>query len=194
MLLKSKLPIKLDPEIAGTAEAPKVVFSELPLLLEDDGVAVILNRYNPDVCDIEIYDKTGKLAHRHHLDCELMNFEKMSNIGTINRHELFYLMPHSNEWGILNVRTFKERRGKFEFVCQRPFHSKVMFFPESKMICIYETGDFEVKTGKVTFIPYPSDPPGSDKEPWSLPIEDVTNNIFTQLNPKNRMAVYVNKV
>lgn len=62
------------------------------------------------------------------------------------------------------------------------------------MICIYETGDFEVKTGRLTFIPYPSDPPGADKKPWVVPIEDATNNIFTPLNHRNRLAVYVNKV
>jgi|JI6StandDraft_1071083.scaffolds.fasta_scaffold04436_14 hypothetical protein len=123
-----------------------------------------------------------------------MNFEKLANVGTINRHEIFYLLPSSNEWGILNVKTFTERRGKFEFVCPRAFHSKVIFFPESKMICIYETGDFELKTGRLTFMSYPSDPPGSDKTPWVIPIDDVTNNIFTPLNNSNRLAVYVNKI
>jgi hypothetical protein len=48
MLLKSKVAIELDPTIVGTAAAPQTVFSELPLLLDDDGVAVILNRFNPD--------------------------------------------------------------------------------------------------------------------------------------------------
>lgn len=194
MLLKSKLEIKLDPEIVGTADAPNVTFVELPLLLEDDKVAVVLNKFNPDHSYIEIYDKHHKLEHRHRIDGELMNFEKLANIGTINRHELFYLMPKSGEWGILNIHDFKERRGKFNFACDRAFHSKVLFFPESRMICIYETGDFDVKKGKVTFMPYPSDPPGSDKEPWSFPIEDVTNAIFTPLNHRNRVAVYVNKV
>lgn len=70
-------------------------------------MAVILNRFNPDVSDIEIYNKDRKLMYRHHLSGELMNFEKIANVGTINRHEIFYLLPSSNEWGILNVNDFK---------------------------------------------------------------------------------------
>jgi len=71
MLLKNTVPIRLDPEIVGTPESPKLVLAELPLLLENDGVAVILTRLSPDVgdaSDIEIYDKEGKLRHRHHVE------------------------------------------------------------------------------------------------------------------------------
>jgi hypothetical protein len=92
-----------------------------------------------------------------------MNFQKTANIGTINRHELFYLIPAKNQWGILNIRNFNERRGEFVFNCPRVLRSQIIFFPESKMISIYETGDIDTKTGRVTFMPYPSDPPGSDR-------------------------------
>jgi hypothetical protein len=75
--------------------------------------------------------------------------------GTINRYELFYLLPSFGQWAIIDVRTFQERRGEFAYVCPRPFRSRVKFFPESKMILIIEVGDSTVKAGRFTFMPYP---------------------------------------
>jgi hypothetical protein len=103
-------------------------------------------------------------------------------------------MPSSNQWGILNIRDFKERRGKFDFVSPRMFRSRVLFFPESKMICIWEIGDFQDKLGRFTFFPYPSDPPGSDRQPWQVKIDDIFNNVVMPLNLRNRIAVYQGKV
>ena len=153
MLLKNHVAVELNPQ-------PR--YMENALLLEDDRVAVISSRLVPEEAEIFIYDSKGKLLHTHRLTTEVF----YQGCGTINRHELFYLLPGSNQWGILNIRDFKERRGSFEFVCPRPFRSRVTFFPESKMICIWEIGDFQEKAGRLTFLPYPSDPPGNDREPW----------------------------
>jgi hypothetical protein len=100
-----------------------------------------------------------------------------------------------NQWAILDVLTFKERHGEFIFKCQRPFRSKVVFFPESGMILINEIGDFNIKKGRFTFMPYPSLPPGNNEERfWQIDIEDIFNNLTIPLNFRNRVAVYLNKV
>ena len=46
----------------------------------------------------------------------------------------------------------------------------------------------------MTFMPYPSDPPGSDKQAWTVNLENVRNDIFLPLNLRNKMVVYKNKV
>lgn len=180
MLLKNGVSVELNPQ-------PR--YLENALLLDDDRVAVISSKLNPEEAEIFIY-KDNKLIHTHRLNVEVF----YQGCGTINRHELFYLLPGSNQWGILNVKDFTERRGKFEFLCPRPFRSRVHFFPESKMICIWEMGDFQEKAGRLTFLPYPSEPPGSDREPWQVKIDDIFNHVVMPLNLRNRLALYAGKV
>jgi hypothetical protein len=181
MLLKNGVNIELNPQ-------PR--YLENALLLEDDRVAVISSKLSPEEAEIFIYDGKSKLLHTHRLTTEVF----YQGCGTINRHELFYLLPGSGQWGILNIRDFTERRGSFSFMCPRPFRSRVTFFPESKTICIWEIGDFNEKGGRLTFLPYPSEPAGSDSPPWSVNVDDIFNHVVMPLNLRSRLALYAGKV
>jgi hypothetical protein len=104
-------------------------------------------------------------------------------------------MPQINEWGILDTTTFQERRGKFEFRVPRAFRSRLVFFPESMQICIYETGDFNQKEGKLTFMSYPQSHPASPPiELWQILIENTFNYTIVPLNRSNRLVIYHAKV
>jgi len=63
------------------------------------------------------------------------------------------------------------------------------------MILIYELGDFGVKKGRFTFMPYPDRQPRvNDSRFWQLDIEDIFNCLVTPLNFRNRVAMYLGKV
>lgn len=181
MLLKNFVQVDLNPQ-------PR--YLENAILMEDDRVAVITSKLNPEEAEIFIYGKENKLLYTHRITTEVF----YQACGTINRHELFYLLPGCGQWGILNIRDFTERRGKFDFICPRPFRSRVHFFPESKTICIWEIGDFQDKPGRLTFLPYPSEPPGNDREPWQIKVDDIFNHVVLPLNLRNRIALYAGKV
>lgn len=86
------------------------------------------------------------------------------NYNTINRTEVFGLIPTLGDWVILDVKSFKVTRGKFPFRSSSAFRSRVHFFPESKMMCIWEIGDFNDKGGRLSFLPYPP-PEGVEAKP-----------------------------
>jgi hypothetical protein len=158
--------------------------------MEEDRVAVITSKIATEVCDIYVYNKEGKVEHHLTFDGEVYQ----QAVGTINRYELFYLCSKTNEWAILNIRDGKERRGKFEFLKQVPFRNRVHFFPESKVICIWEMGDFQDKAGRLTFMAYPSEVGAVAYEPWVLPIPEIWNHTIQPFNLKNRLGIYHGKV
>ena len=151
---------------------------------------MVSSKINPQICDIYIYEKDGKMIHTISFDCEVMQ----QAVGTINRYELFYLITGKNEWAILNIRDFTVRTGKFEFLNPNPFRSRVHFFPESQSICIWEMGDFQDKAGRLTFMAYPSDPTKVDEERWVVPIAEIWNHCIQPLNLKNRLTIYHGKI
>jgi hypothetical protein len=158
--------------------------------MDDDRLVMITSKIATEVGEIFIYDKTGKLLHTHVLPCEAYQ----PAIGTINRYELFYLLTTTNEWGILNIKDFTERRGKFEFLKPAPFRSRVHFFPESKIICIWEMGDFQEKSGRLTFMPYPSEVGAANYENWVVQVAEIWNHSIQPLNLRNRLVIYHGKV
>lgn len=134
--------VKLDPQ-------PR--YLETAMLMSDRRVVVISSRLSPEVADIFIYAGDSKLLYTHHLTTEVF----YQGCGSIDNREIFYLLPSLNQWGVLDVITFEERRGEFAFVCPRFFRSRVVFFPASESICIWEIGDFNEKGGRLTFMKYP---------------------------------------
>ena len=181
MLLKNNVEITLNPPVR---------YLETAILMEDDKVAVITSRIATEVCDIYIYDKAGTVLHTLSFPCEVYQ----PAVGTINRYELFYLVSNTNEWGILNIRDFKERRGKFEFLNPKPFRNRVHFFPESKILCVWEMGDFQDKAGRLTFMAYPSEVGAANYETWQLPIAEIWNHTIQPLNLRNRLIIYHGKI
>lgn len=69
--------------------------------------------------------------------------------------ELLFLLPQVGQWGTLNIQTMEQRRGEFKFQCERPFRSKVHFYPKSQWLSIFEMGTYNSEVGRVSLIPYP---------------------------------------
>jgi hypothetical protein len=78
MLLKSSISIKL---------AEQAAYLESALIVEDNRAVVLTSISDQKSSEISIYDKQSKLLHRTSLKCEVYS------LGTINRYELFYLLP-----------------------------------------------------------------------------------------------------
>lgn len=175
MLLKNLVTIKPTKEVR---------FLEGAVLLEHELVALVNNRVVTPNADIFFYDNKSKLLHTQTYNQEIMSF------GTINRSELLVLLPATDEWAIIDCNTFKETRGTFKFRNKSAFKARVLFFPESKRMAIYEIGDFNDKPGKFTFMSYPPD----IKDAWEVPIPDSFNYTIEPLNLRNRVVVFNGKV
>jgi len=179
MILNNRVEIKL-------AERPP--YLEGALLMDEDRVVLVTSKLNPEEAVIYVYDSKGKLLKKHEEKGEIMNF------NTINRTEVFGLLPSLGEWIILDVKNFNVKRGKFPFKSTSPFRSRVHMFPESKMMCIWEIGDFNDKAGRLSFLPYPP-PEGVEVKPEKVvDIENIFNHVVLPLNARNRIALWEGKV
>jgi hypothetical protein len=101
-------------------------------------------------------------------------------------------LPNSGEWAIIDSNTFKETRGKFEFRRKSACRAHVLFFPESKRICIYESGEFGDKAGRFTFMMYP--PTEDHSETWEVPLANGFNLYVAPLNLRNRLVFFEDRV
>ena len=86
-----------------------------------------------------------------------------------------------------------EKKFKFDFRHESSFRARLQLFPESKMMLIEEIGDVSDKSGRLTFLPYPSTM-GFHKDHYVVEIKDYFNQILEVLNFRNRVAVFQGKV
>lgn len=145
-------------------------------------LAVVAYDPRTHTSSFHILDKSRKLVKTVSYAGEVRSF------GTINKLEIFFLLPEEGSWVILNSCTFADEKGKFPFLDQEPANSKVLFFPESKMLGIWEIGPHKKKEGSITFIPYPKI--GSEKKPYTVKNIGFYNTEVQQLNNRNLVAYF----
>jgi hypothetical protein len=140
--------------------------------------------FNPikETTDILFFDAERKLVKSIPFQGEIKSF------GTINKLEVFFLLPESGEWVIINSSSFAEEKGKFNFLNQSPTNSHLLFFPDSKMIGIWEVGAHKKKEGRLTFLPYPTTESG--KAPWVINEIGFYNSVIHQVNNRNLVALF----
>lgn len=103
---------------------------EKVFLMEEDTVVAVTSNLDSSISTISIFNIAGECIYNHTLKARTMS------CGSMNTHEIMYLLPTLEQWGIFDIRTRTERMGATSFRRKSLVETELHFFSESNVVAM----------------------------------------------------------